>query len=212
MRPALTADELLTTTRAVRKRLDLSRPVGRDVVMECLRIAFQAPNASDRQTWSWVVVDDAALRAEMAAIYRACARDRAQIAAATGATPPMDPLRQARLASSAAHLVEHMAEVPVLVVATFEGRFEHEPVARQAAQWGSIGPAMWSFMLALRTRGLGSVWTTIHLDREREMGELLGIPATETQAGLFPVAYTIGTDFRPADRSASESRVRWNHW
>jgi nitroreductase len=105
-----------------------------------------------------------------------------------------------------------MPEVPVLLVPTFRGRVEDKGVFWQASRWGSIIPGVWSFMLALRLHGLGSAWTTLHLLREREMGELLGIPETETQAGMFPIAYTLGNDFKPADRDASESRVRWNHW
>lgn len=216
---ALTARELLTTTRSVRKRLDLSRPVERDVVEACLRLAFQAPNGSNQQTWGWVVVDDAATRAEMARIYRAALQDYVSRprparpvrpdppAPATPATPA-----KRRMTESVLHLVEHLHQVPVLLVPTFHGRCEAGTVFEQASRWGSIAPGIWSFMLALRLHGLGSAWTTLHLLREAEMGELLGIPPTETQAGLFPVAYTVGTDFRPADRAASDQRVFWNGW
>jgi nitroreductase len=100
----------------------------------------------------------------------------------------------------------------VLLVPTFHGRVEERGVFWQASRWGSIAPAIWSFMLALRMYGLGSVWTTMHLQREGEMAALLGIPGTETQAGMFPVAYTIGTDFKPADRSMSADHIRWNRW
>ena len=111
------------------------------------------------------------------------------------------------------HLVEHIHEAPVLVVPTVQGRVEGMSVFEQASRWASVLPAVWSFMLALRMRGLGSAWTTLHLHREREMADLLGIPYDEaTQAGLFPVAYTVGTDFRPADRSASESTIHWDRW
>lgn len=209
----LTPRELLTTTRAVRKRLDLERPVEREVVEECLRLAFQAPNGSDQQTWGWVVVDDPGTRAEMAAIYMQALQDymaRPRVATA-GARPPQTP-KQERMTASVMHLMHHLHEVPVLLVPTFHGRCETGSLFDQASRWGSIAPGIWSFMLALRLHGLGSSWTTLHLHREREMGELLGIPATETQAGLFPVAYTIGTDFRPADRSSSESTIHWNRW
>lgn len=210
----LTPRELLTTTRAVRKRLDLGRPVEREVVEACLELAFQAPNGSNQQTWGWVVVDDPATRAEMARIYRDALQgyvDRPRPAGEKKERPAPTPATQ-RMTESVMHLMQHFHEVPVLVVPTFHGRCETGTVFDQASRWGSIAPGIWSFMLALRLHGLGSSWTTLHLLREREMGELLGIPPTETQAGMFPVAYTIGTEFKPADRTASRDRIRWNHW
>ena len=205
----LTSDQVLTTTRSVRKRLDLQRPVERAVVEECLRLAFQAPNGSNQQGWGWVLVDDASTREAMAELYRAGladhgARDK------TGEAPSVS---SPTISSSVFHLVEHMAEVPVLVVPTIDNRYGSATTFQQACKWGSVLPAVWSFMLALRSRGLGSAWTTLHLYREAEMAELLGIPYPEnTQAGLFPVAYTVGTDFRPADRALSGQRVFWNRW
>src|SRR5438067_6324365 len=210
----LTPRELLTTTRTVRKRLDLTRPVPRDVVEECLRLAFQAPNGSDQQTWHWIVVDDAGTRAEMTRIYRAALQDHINRPRRTSEDARPEPTpKQQRMTESVMYLVEHIHEVPVLLVPTFHGRCERGTVFEQASRWGSIGPGIWSFMPALRLHGMGSAWTTLHLYREQEMAELLGIPyGTETQAGMFPVAYTIGTDFKPADRSASEANIRWNHW
>lgn len=207
----LSCDELLTTTRSVRKRLDLERPVERDVVEECLRLAFQAPNGSNTQTWNWVFVDDPQLRRQVATLYRQGLEDH--LAGPYGAQSRASGPGAERMSASVAHLVEHLDEVPVLLIPTIAGRLDEAGVFFQASTWGSILPAVWSFMLALRTRGLGSAWTTLHLYREREMAELLGIPYDNvTQAGLFPVAYTKGTDFKPADRSASERRVHWNHW
>jgi nitroreductase len=214
---SLTPRELLTTTRTVRKRLDLARPVARDVVEDCLRIAFQAPNGSNQQLWHWVVVDDAPMRAAMAEIYRAAmddhiARMDAARARGTGGTYSVRA-RQAEIATSVFHLREHLHEVPVLVVPAVTGRLDGASIFDQASLWGSILPAVWNFLLALRLHGIGSAWTTLHLHREREMADLLGIPHSEvTQAGLFPVAYTMGTDFRPADRSASDAGVHWNGW
>jgi nitroreductase len=216
--PDLSFDEVLTTTRTVRKRLDLERPVPREVVEECLRLAFQAPNGSNQQTWGWIVVDDPAVRAEMTRIYVAAmddyiARPRAASSSAPRSDSPEAAATAARMAESVFHLREHFHEVPVLLVPTVAGRLENRSIFDQASRWGSIIPAVWSFMLALRSRGLGSAWTTLHLHREQEMAELLGIPYEKcTQAGMFPVAYTIGTDFKPADRSRSEERIRWNHW
>lgn len=213
----LTTDEVLTTTRSVRKRLDLERPVARDVVEECLELAFQAPNGSNQQMWGWVCVDDAATRERMADVYRAgltahTSRPPAARGKRADDTYAVDD-RQEQISSSVAHLIEHLAEVPVLVVPTVQGRLEQASTFDQASRWGSILPAVWSFMLALRSRGLGSAWTTLHLHKEAEMADLLGIPYGQvTQAGLFPVAYTIGTDFKPASRSVSDRTIHWNHW
>ena len=208
----LNPDELLTTTRAVRRRLDITRPVDRGVVEECLRIALQAPNGSNRQTWNFVVVDDPALRAAMADIWRAGAADLGA-AAAIDPSPRPPAERQAQIMTSVSWLSEHLHEVPVLVVATVDGRPEGASMFTQATMWGSVLPAVWSFMLALRSRAMGSCWTTVHLEREREMAELLGIPHDSvTQVGLFPVAYTVGTEFRPGAREASADTIRWNGW
>jgi nitroreductase len=207
----LTTDELLTTTRAVRQRLDLTRPVERDIVEECLNLAIQAPNGSNRQSWNWVMVDDPLTRAAMADIWRGAISD---IVAGGHAAPDRGPAdRQDEISLSVGYLNEHLHEVPVLVVPTVTGRPEAASMFTQATMWGSILPAVWSFMLALRSRAMGSCWTTVHLEREREMAELLGIPYDEvTQAGLFPVAYTIGTEFRAGNRASSEETVRWNRW
>ena len=207
----MTADEVLTTTRAVRKRLDLTRPVPREVLRECLRIALQAPNGSNRQLWHFVVVDDPATRAEMAQIYRDCLADYT-----TGLDlPPVDwasPANQ-RMGDSVSYLRDHLHEVPVLVVPAVRARLDGASIGDQAHLWGSILPAAWSFMLALRARGLGSVWTTVHLQQEERMAELLGIPYAEvTQAGLFPVAYTVGTDFKPGTRALSADVVHFDRW
>jgi nitroreductase len=206
--------ELLTTTRSVRKRLDLARPVDRAVVEDCLRIGFQAPNGSNLQLYDWVLVDRPDVRAAMAEIYRGGLADQLALSAAsTDPTPYPDTEAQKRISTSVAHLVEHLHEVPVLVIPTVSGRLEDASIFEQASRWGSVLPAVWNFMLALRTRGLGSAWTTLHLHREKEMAELLDIPYDEvTQAGLFPVAYTLGTTFKPANRSLSEQHVHWNHW
>ncbi len=211
--PDLTPDELLTTTRSVRRRLDLTRPVDRRVVEECLRLAFQAPNGSNLQLYGWVLVDDPEVRAAMAAVYRAGMQDQIDAGATSrGADPPAAPPRSA-MTASVLHLRDHLAEVPVLVVPTIADRLDGASIFAQASLWGSVLPAVWSFMLALRSRGLGSAWTTVHLHREQEMADVLGIPfSSVTQAGLFPVAYTLGASFRPADRARSEASIHWNHW
>jgi nitroreductase len=200
-------DELLTTTRAVRKRLDLTRPVGRDVILECVRIAMQAPTASNAQDWRWLVITDAGKRSAIAEIYRGVAAEYLARAAATTS----DPQTQ-RVYRSALGLTDTLANVPVHVIPCLLRRFDGNDLLAAASAWASIIPAGWSFLLALRSRGLGSVWTTVHLAKEQEVAELLGIPATVTQAALFPVAYTIGTDFQPASRPPAETITFWNTW
>jgi nitroreductase len=200
-------DELLSTTRSVRKRLDLTRPVGRDVILECIRLAMQAPTASNAQDWRWVVVTDPDKRAAIADIYRSIGAEYLAQAAATAS----DPQTQ-RVYRSASRLTETLAQVPVHVIPCLLQPIDDSNRLVAASAWASIIPAGWSFLLALRSRGLGSVWTTMHLAKEREVAELLGIPAAVTQAALFPVAYTIGTDFRPAARPPAETITFWDGW
>jgi nitroreductase len=200
-------DELLSTTRAVRRRLDLNRAVERDVILECLQLAMQAPTASNDQNWRWMVITDEDKRAAIAEIYREIAGDYLVQAAATATDP-----QTRRVYESAQSLTGILADVPVFVIPCIERRFDGAPLMVAAAAWGSILPAAWSFLLALRSRGLGSVWTTLHLARERDVAELLGIPDSVTQAALFPVAYTVGTDFKPAVRPPAESITSWNTW
>jgi len=200
-------DALLTTTRAVRRRLDLARPVPRDVVLECLRLAIQAPTGGNSQGWRWVVVDDAGTRAQLAALYRRRAEPY------LGAYRTALPDTPNHVLDSSEYLSEHMHEVPVLVVPCLLGRLAETPSTEDAAGFfGSILPAVWNFQLALRSRGLGSVFTTLHLAFEREASEILGIPDTVTQAALIPVAYTLGTDFKPAARRPVEQITYWNRW
>jgi nitroreductase len=200
-------DELLTTTRSVRKRLDLTRPVSREVIMECLQIAMQAPTSSNAQDWRWLVITDAGKRAAIADIYRSIGEHYLPRLAASEA----DPQTQ-RVLSSAMSLTETLADVPVHVIPCLQRRFDGNDLVVASSAWASIIPAGWSFLLALRSRGLGSVWTTMHLAKEREVAELLGIPDNVTQAALFPVAYTIGTDFRPASRPSAETVTFWDGW
>ena len=202
-----TVDELLSTTRSVRKRLDLTRPVSRDVILECIQLAIQAPTASNTQNWRWLVITDADKRAAIAEIYRSIGAEYL----AQAADNETDPQTR-RVYQSATSLTETLAHVPVHVIPCLEQRIDTAEPGIAAAAWASIIPAGWSFLLALRSRGLGSVWTTMHLFKEQEVAELLGIPPTVTQAALFPVAYTIGTDFRPATRSPAASITYWDAW
>jgi nitroreductase len=205
----LTSDELLATTRSVRKRLDLTRPVQREVLQECLRLAQQAPTASFAQNWHFVVVTNPERRAALGELWRSAARSYLERRAAAAAADE----RIGRLSDSVRYLAEHIHEVPVHVIPCVEGRTDRAPVAVQASRWGSIIPAAWSFMLAARARGLGTVWTTFHLRHERKAAELLGIPFDEVmQAALIPVAYSVGTGFRPAARHPLDTMVHWDQW
>jgi nitroreductase len=197
-----TVDHLLTTTRAVRKRLDLTRPVPREVVLECLRLAIQAPTGSNAQRWRWLVVTDPDTRSAIAELYRNPPRN---------VVPSVEPAvevtgQQRRVLDSARYLTQHIHEVPVLVVPCIEN-------AGGAAGWApSIYPAVWSLQLALRSRGLGSCITTVHLFRKDEAAELLGVPDGFVQACLLPVAYYTGDDFQPAVRRPIEEITFWDRW
>jgi nitroreductase len=209
----LSADDVLTTTRAVRKRLDLDRPVPRDVLLDCLQIAVQAPTGSNRQGWQWVFVEDAAKKEVIAERYRAVWEGYAKTR--NSEFPDDDPRTQQRpgVMSSAQYLADNFHRVPVMMIPLIEGRLDGGPAMAQASSWGSILPAVWSFLLALRERGLGSAWTTLHLFYEKDVAELLGIPYDDfTQAGLFPIAYTKGTDFKPAARMPLDGIVHFDSW
>lgn len=208
-------DHILTTTRSVRKRLDFSRPVERSVIEECLRIALQAPTGSNAQGWHFVVITDAAKRKAIADMYRtnfeAYANRPAEEQPQYAADDPR-AAQQERVRSSAVYLAEHMHECPVFIIPCLQGRPDRWPAGAQAGYWGSILPAAWSLMLALRSRGLGTAWTTIHLGSEKQAAELLGIPEDVTQAALFPVAYFKGEDFKPASRLPLERVLHWDRW
>jgi nitroreductase len=210
------AIELLTTTRSVRKRLDLQRPVPRALIEECIDIALQAPTGSNAQGWHFVVVTDAAKRAEIAGYYREALAGYIKMQEAGGPRwkNPGDPraAQEARVRESALFLADHLHEVPVHVIPCIEGRVENAGVVAQASIYGSILPAAWSFMLAARERGLGMAWTTLHLVREHDVAKLLGIPDSVTQTALLPVAYYKGKDFQRAKRIPSRELTSWNSW
>jgi nitroreductase len=201
-------DRLLSTTRAVRKRLDLDRPVERETVLECLRLAVQAPTMSNSQEWHWMVVTDPAKRSAVAATYRRLSEDYLDKARQT------DPDAQTRrVYESAYELSQILDRVPVLVIPCVKSSYNiGSGNAVDAAVYGSIIPATWSFQLALRARGLGSVFTTFHLFGADEVATTLGIPDGVTQVALLPVAYTKGTDFKPATRPPVEQITYWNIW
>jgi nitroreductase len=218
----LAADELLTTTRAVRRRLDLGRPVPPELVRECIEIALQAPTGGNTQGWHFVVVMDPARRAGLAELYR---RSWAGYRKARGsvydlaASEPEGPRKAQlqRVAASADYLVDNLHRVPVHVIPCSSGRVDVPgrgvPNIVLASFFGSILPAAWSFMLAARARGLGTTWTTAHLAFEREAAALLGIPYdTVTQVALIPTAYALGESFRPALRKPVSGVIHMDGW
>jgi nitroreductase len=212
----LSADEVLTSTRAVRKRLDFDKPVSKEIVEECLDIALQAPTGSNKQGWQWVFITDEAKKKALADIYKENFSEYAKIAQSNQYEEgDMRFEQKDKITESAMYLVENFHRAPVMMIPLIEGRLDGVPSVHSASAWGSLLPAVWSFMLAARERGLGTAWTTIHLQRggEQKAAELLGIPYEKySQAGLFPIAYTIGTDFKPAKRLPLEGVLHWNQW
>lgn len=206
-----TTDWLLGTTRAVRKRLDLARPVGREIIKTCLDLAVQAPTGSNRQHWRWIVVTDADKRRALADMYKRGTGDyldrahESAVDAGDGST--------GRVMDSARYLLEHMHEVPVHVIPCIQSDFGECPAGyAPMGAMASIYPAVWSFQLALRSRGLGSCLTTLHLGLADEAAALLNLPDDVHQVALLPVAYTVGMDFKPATRRPLNEIVHWESW
>ena len=212
----LSTDELLTTTRAVRKRLDFDKPVPLEVVRECIGIATQAPTGSNQQGWQWMIVTDDAKRAALGEMYQRAFELYRSMPFYAGSITTGDPVRDAtqqRVASSAEYLSEHMSEAPVLLVPCIVGRVDNQPSMMSAGLWGSLFPAVWSFCLAARARGLGTTWTSLHLMFEEEAAGVLGIPFAEvSQGALIPVAYTKGTDFKPGPRQDLDAIIHVDAW
>jgi nitroreductase len=198
------AAEVLATTRSVRRRLDLTRPVDLADVRACLELAVQAPTGGGRQHWRWLVVTDPALRSAIGRVYRQAFERRYPPDTTDPGVPPRD-------LASARHLAEHLGQVPVLVVPCLELR-HGLGTGNQAGTWGSLLPAAWSYMLAARARGLATAWTTVHLDREAEVAELLRLPGDVRQGALIPTAHPIGGDFRPARRAPLDDVIHFDGW
>src|SRR5262245_39791550 len=196
-----TVHHLLTTTRSVRRRLDFSRAVDLRILQQCIDIAIQAPNGGNQGRYRFVVVTDPAKRARIGELYR-----KAFTEFVPGGTYTPG------LVASTAYLAEHLHEVPVHVIPCVDGRVEDRGVFWQATRYGSILPAAWCLMLALRSRGLGSAWTTLHLLYETDVAALLGIPGDMTQAALLPVAYFTGDDFKAAKRVPGRKCTYWDTW
>ena len=208
-------EHVLSTTRAVRKRMDLERPVPREVILECLQLAVQAPTGGNRQGWQWVVVTDVEKKRQIGDWYRESWYEYASAGRPTYAEDDPRHAQLPRVVTSARYLADHMGKVPVMVIPCHEGRVDRPGTSNLniAGLYGSILPAAWSFMLAARARGLGTAWTTLHLKYEKEVAELLGIPyGSFTQTALITVGYFTGEDFRPAERIPLNEIVHWDGW
>lgn len=213
----LSADEVLTTTRAVRKRMDFDKPVPMPVLRECLEIALQAPSGSNSQGWHFVIVTDAQKKKAIADLYLKAFNDYeagpAQPTKQHLDDPSMAPT-QARVLSSARYLADNLARVPAMLIPCCAGRPDTPglPQGVMASIYGSILPAVWSFMLAARERGLGTCWTTLHLTYEKDVAALLGIPDEYAQVALIPIAYTQGTEFQAAPRKDLDKVLHTDSW
>lgn len=201
------ADELLSTTRAVRRRLDLTRPVDPGLLLECVRLALQAPAAVNTPPWRFVIITHPETRRAVGEIYRSAGVEWVDVPLLA---MPEGPAR--KVTEEAQRFMHVVDKVPALVLVCALRPLFDQPLAVQMSALGSVLPAVWSFQLALRARGLGSVFTTLHLWRHEEMAELLGIPPDVTQVALLPVAFTLGTEFKPARRPDPEDVVSWNSW
>lgn len=200
-------EALLTTTKMLRKRLDLSRPVDRGLIERCIELACYAPNAQNRQRYRWLVIDDPKLRGEVAEVWRAARR---KLHSETGVHAGPASAADQRMMSSSDYLRDHLHEVPVLVLPLLEGSLPGATAFEQSSAWGSVLPAVWSFLLALRLHGVGAAWTTAHLYDADSMADLLGLPDGFVQVGLFPVAHALGTTFKPSPRRDPRELTWWN--
>lgn len=201
-------DRLLTTTKQVRQRLDLTRPVPYDVLLECIDLAGHAPMGGNLERNRWMIIDDPRVKAAIATRFAEVGRP--YLAASSGVRVDV---RSQRVIDSATFLIDHLAEVPALVLSM---RLDRPPLSQSqgqvAAYYGSVVPGVWSFQLAARARGIGSAWTTFHLEHEAEIAELLGIPPTVTQVCLLAVGYYTGDTFAPAPRRPASEVTFLNRW
>lgn len=217
MKLGLSVDEVLATTRAVRKRLDFDKPVEPEVIKECLESAVQSPTGSNMQSWQWMVVTDADKRQAIGDLYR---QGWQQYVGMQGSVATVDTggdadraAQQDRVLNSAEYLAENFHRVPVMMIPILPGRMDGLPAMAATSMLGSILPGAWSFMLAARERGLGTAWTTIHLMFEQQAAEVLGIDYENyTQCALITCGYSQGTDFKPAKRPPIETVLHWDGW
>jgi nitroreductase len=198
-RPSEAIDEVLRTTRSVRRRIDFDRPVEREVIEECIEIATQAPTGIPAEAWRFLILTDPEPKRALAGLYRQ-------------AFSALAEARGGKVKASQQQLADRLDEMPALIIVCAEGRPAADSVPLQVSFYGSILPAAWSLMLALRARGIGATWTTLHLLHEREAAAQLGIPDNVTQTILLPVGYTMNAVLRPAERRPAADITYWNRW
>lgn len=212
----LDPDQLLSTTRSVRKRLDFERPVDDDLVRECVAMSQQAPAGSNNPTVQFVVVRNPATRAAIGDIYRDCFavyRESPSYAGVVQKSTDAEQAQQVRVTDSAEYLAEHMGDAPALVLACNTPRIDGIQGMGAPSLYANVITAAWSLLLAARGRGLGTSWTTVHLMQEERAAEVLGIPFGQVQqVMLTPLAHTVGTDFKPAARPDPETIIHWDQW
>ena len=217
MHLGLSADEVLTTTRAVRRRLDFDRNVEPEIIRECLEIALQAPTGSNRQNWHFVVITDPTMIRQVGELYqRAIDITRREVSVLSRIDPSRPEHYQAqnqRVQDASVYLADNMHRVPAMLIPCIDGDLSKAPGSARFSMVGSVIQAAWSFMLAARNRGIGTVWTTVHTSLEQEAAQLLGIPHPDvTQVALIPFGYSIGTEFKPATREPLDRVLHWDKW
>ena len=208
--PVESLDYFLTTTKQVRRRLDLTQQVPTDVVLECIDLASRAPIGGNLERNRWLLVDDPETRSALADLYARFGRGYLEAGQKQIESMGNDPTA-ARVVESSMYLLEHLHEVPLMIIPIKLDR-PGTTTFEQATYWGSVTPGVWSLQLALRARGIGSAWTTLHLQHEEDAAELLGLPASVTQIALLPTAYFTGDGFHPARRRRAQEITYYNRW
>lgn len=193
--------EAMNTQRAMRRLK--TDPVPDELIWRLLDAAVKAPSGGNRQPWNFIVIRDADTKAKIAEHYL------------DGWNSTYGPIREAAMASpatakafaSADHLANHLAEAPVLIMATLDpGRTA--PVTPPGA---NVFPAVQNLLLAARALGLGATLTTVYRTHEAEVKQLLGIPDNVETMALIPIGYPAGK-FGPVMRAPAEKVVYWEKW
>lgn len=191
-------DHYLSTARSVRRKIDFERPISRKDLEACVNVAVQAPTGIPGETWRFLIVDDGETKQRVAAVYRDVITELM-----TERGLPMKQTQQA--------LMDRLPEMPCMVFVCSLG----QPMpthAGQVAFFGSVLPAAWSLMLAMRVRGIGATWTSVLSARCEQIAEILNIPDDVTQTVMLPCGYTKDATLKPADRLSAADVTYWNSW
>lgn len=211
------AHELITTTRAVRLRLDLERAVAPELIEACVADALQAPQGSNLMRTEFVVVLDPERIARLGRIYRE-EFDSFYRSSEVGLfkrvdDDPRHAAQSRRTRDSAERLAEVMDRVPAIVIPCLTPRLTDGDLLAAKHRLATVYPTVWNFMLAARLRGLGTCWTGMTLGREADVAEVVGIdPEAVEQVCMVPVAHHTGETFRPAWRPPAEEFIHWDTW